>query len=155
MWVDHWVVFPRMNDFPCFAVLAVDRCSVFYTWFSVWGCYCRREGMKRTSMQIQVILAVVLSSSKHQLWISANKVTKLEERLLTPPVYSLRRTNGYDELPFAEPSRAEQVLQTVTLPIECYVTSKKIEELRIHNLKYRPPFNSASVGFCNRSTVML
>jgi hypothetical protein len=49
--------------------------------------------------------------------ISANKVTKLEERLLTPPVYSLRKTHAYDELPFAEPSGAEQVLQTVTTGI--------------------------------------
>jgi hypothetical protein len=39
--------------------------------------------------------------------ISANKVDKLEEWLLAPPVCSLRRTHAYDELPFAEPSRAE------------------------------------------------
>jgi hypothetical protein len=45
--------------------------------------------------------------------ISANKVNKLEERLLAPPVYSLRRTHAYDKLPFAEPSWAEQ-LGTVT-----------------------------------------
>jgi hypothetical protein len=47
------------------------------------------------------LLAVVLSSSKNQLWISANKVTKLEERLLNPPVHSLRRTHAYYGLPFA------------------------------------------------------
>jgi hypothetical protein len=44
---------------------------------------------------------------------SANKVTKLEERPLTHPVYSLRKTHAYDELPFAEQNRAVQALQTV------------------------------------------
>jgi hypothetical protein len=34
-------------------------------------------------------------------------VNKLEEWLLAPPVYSLRRTHAYDELQFAETSRAE------------------------------------------------
>jgi hypothetical protein len=52
---------------------------------------------------------------KSPLEFSANKVTKLEEWLLTPPVYSLRKTHAYDELLFAEPSEAEQVLQAVTL----------------------------------------
>jgi hypothetical protein len=49
----------------------------------------------------------VVCSSKHQCKNSANKVNKLEEWRLAPPVYSLRGTHAYDELPFAEPGRAE------------------------------------------------
>jgi hypothetical protein len=143
MWVNHWVVFPRMNDLPCFAVLTVDRCSVFYTCF-VCVCVCvivLVEGKKwneRACRYKSNLLAVVVSSSKNQLWISANKVTKLEEWLLTPPVYSLRRTHAYDELPFAETSRAEQVLQTVTvcfgsLQICHYCVIKNFAHIISHN----------------------
>jgi hypothetical protein len=49
--------------------------------------------------------------------ISANIVNKLEEWLLAPPVYSLRRTDAYNELPFAEPSRAEHTRDGYTVLI--------------------------------------
>jgi hypothetical protein len=50
----------------------------------------------------------VVRSSKQQCKNFANKVNKLEEWLLAPLVFSLRGTHAYGELPFAEPSRAEQ-----------------------------------------------
>jgi hypothetical protein len=49
----------------------------------------------------------VFCSSKHRRKNSAKKVNQLEECLLAPPVFTLRGTHAYGELPFAEPSRAE------------------------------------------------
>jgi hypothetical protein len=60
-----------------------------------------------SDIRLLKVLAVMVRSSKHQCKISANKVNKLEEWLLAPPVYSLRGTHACDEVPFAEPSRAE------------------------------------------------
>jgi hypothetical protein len=64
---------------------------------------------ERTGMQdrSETNLLVLVCSRKHQCKNFANKVNKLEEWLLAPPVYSLRGTHAYGELLFAEPSRAE------------------------------------------------
>jgi hypothetical protein len=97
MWVEHeWIL--------CLAQ-AVDGCAGF---IFVNVRVVLREGRTnehagQREFNLQLWSVRVSISVK----ISANKANKLEEWLLAPPVYSLRGTHAYDELPFAEPSRAE------------------------------------------------
>jgi hypothetical protein len=70
----------------------------------------KRVAGERTSMRDRSEANLLLWSVRASISVKnfANKVNKLEEWLLAPPVYSLRGTHAYGELPFAEPSRAEQ-----------------------------------------------